>query len=145
MSSGIKVTFKGFEEMLENIKAAGGDVNKAVDSAMKQSAQIVKKELKLQMSKADFKSHKGVDKGLISRMPEPSVEWEGNKCSAKVGYEKGTYNPHDISDAYKAIFLNFGTPKISPTRYIAKAKKKAMPQVKKEQKKALEKITERLK
>lgn len=144
MASGIKFTFKGFEEMLENIGAAGGDINKAVNSAMKQSAQIVKKEMKAQMSKADFKAHKGIDKGLIKRMPEPSIEWDGNRCTARVGYKKGAYNPEDISDGYKAVFLNYGTPKISPANFIQTTKKKAAAPVKKAQKQAFEKIMERL-
>ena len=54
----------GFEEMLKDIEAAGGTINKAVDSTMKQSAQIVQAELKKQMQGA---SPKAVDSGLINR------------------------------------------------------------------------------
>lgn len=138
MASRLSIKLSGFEEMLKNIEKAGGSIQNSVDSAMKSSAQIVQKELKTQMNK------KGVDSGLINRMPSPSVEWEGNQCRAEVGYKKGSYNPKDLSDGYKAIFINYGTPRISPREFIKDAKKSASPQVKKKQKEVFEKITERL-
>ncbi len=139
--SGISLKLDGFEEMLKDIEAAGGTINKAVDSTMKQSAQIVQSELKKQMQGA---SPKAVDSGLINRMSS-SVKWEGNVCTAEEGYKKGSYNPKKLDDGYKAVFINYGTPRIAPPRgFIGKAKKKAKQPVKKAQEQTFKKILERL-
>ena len=143
-SSGIKLTFKGFDDLIDNIQKAGGEINKAVDSAMKQAAQVQHDELKKQMSTAKFKTHTGISDGFPNRMPAPRIAWSGNKCTATIGFDKGAYNKNNPADAYKAIFLNYGTPRIAPTAFIAKAKKAAKPKIKKAQKEALEKILQRL-
>ena len=159
-SSKTVLTLTGFDELINKIERAGGSVRTSVDAVMKESATIMKNELTSQMQKAN------VDSGLISRMPAPKVEWEGNKCTAKVGYEKGSYNPNNLSDGYKVVFLNYGTPKerhtnqdgqhvflngtwvtlgngrgaIKARGFIAKAKKKAKPQIKKKQEETLHDI-----
>lgn len=143
--SGITLKFDGFEELLKDIEAAGRTMNSAVDSCMEQSAQIAEKELKTQMRKSR------VPDNLTNAMPSPEIEWEGNKCTARVGYKKGTYDPKNLSDGYKVIFLNYGTPHrkkyghVAARGFIGKAKKKAAPQIKRAQKETLEKILERLK
>jgi len=145
MAGRIKLTLTGFDEMLKDIEAAGGDMKKAVESCMKQSAHTVYREMKSQMRKAPFKEKHGVDDGLINRMPAPTVKWEGNRCVAEVGYKKGQYNPRDPSDGYKALFLNYGTPRIAPTEYIAETKKQSKKILRKQQKQTFEKILERVK
>lgn len=140
----IQIKLKGFDDMLKNIEAAGGSMVGACESAVKQSAQIMQTELKTEMKST------GVPSDLVNRMPHFQVEKEGNRVSAKVGYIKGTYNPKDISDGYKVVFLNYGTPhrkkhgKVPAHGFIEKAKKKARPKIKKQQKTALEKILKRL-
>lgn len=141
----IKMKLSGFDELLEDIQKANGDVNRACSSAMKQSAQIMQSELKKQMQKAN------VDSGLISRMPPPTVEQEGNTFSARVGYKKGAYNPKNLSDGYKVVFINYGTPrrtkhgKVKARGFIQKTKQAATPKIKKAQKQVFEKILARLK
>lgn len=143
--SGITIKISGFEEILTEIQKAGGSIDKAVDSALRQSAQIVQSELKSQMQNA------GVDGNLVNAMPNFEVEQDGNQHVAYVGYKKGTYDPKNPSDGYKVVFLNYGTPhrkkhgKMVAKGFIQKAKKKARPQVKKEQQKAFDKILGRLK
>lgn len=151
----IKLKLEGFDELLKNIEAAGGTIDKACESAMKQSAQTMQEELKAAMKSAN------VDAGLIGAMPQFQIEKEGNRISARVGYKKGAYNPADISDGYKVVFLNYGTPyrqshgKIHEGSsmkaggslklgFIQKAKRSARPKIKKQQKEALEKILGRL-
>jgi len=140
----IKVKIQGFEELLKEIEDAGGSINKACDSAIKQSAQIMQNELKSQMQSA------GLDAGLISRMPQFQVTNSGNRYEAKVGYSKGSYNPDNLSDGYKAVFANYGTPKRKrhgkerARGYVLKAKKKANNKIKKAQEEAFKKILKRL-
>lgn len=135
----IKLKLEGFDELLKQIESAGRSIDSACESCLKQSSNIMYNELKTQMQKA------GIDSGLMNRMPKPDLEVEGNAYIARVGYKKGAYDPKNLSDGYKAVFLNYGTPKISPTEFIKLAKKKAAPQIKKAQKETLEKILERAK
>lgn len=142
--SKIDIRLTGFDDLLEKTNSAGNIIDRAAESCVKESAQIVKTELKAQMQSA------GVDNGLIDRMPPPTFEREGNRFSASVGYEKGAFDPKNLSDVYKIVFLNYGTPhrtehgKIPEKGFIAKAKKKATAKVKKAQKATLQKIVERV-
>lgn len=136
----IKLQLNGFDDLLKKIEKAGGSIDTAAESCLKKSASIMEDELKAQMSKAN------VDSGLINRMPAPSIEKDGNRITARVGYKKGAYNPQNPSDGYEVIFINYGTPhrskhgKIKARGFIANAKKKARPQIKKQQETTLKEI-----
>ena len=141
----IKLQLSGFDELLAQIQKAGGTIDRAVESCLKQSAQIMQSELKSEMKKS------GVDNDLIARMPAPEIQQDGNTMIARVGYKKGAYNPNDLSDGFKVVFLNYGTPKrdekygrIEARGFIDRAQKKARKQIKKAQKETLEKILERV-
>ena len=144
MSSKAILQLKGFDDLLEKIQKAGGSIDRAADSCLRQSAQIMQSELKAQMQAS------GVDSALINAMPPPQITVEGNRFEAAVGYNKGNYDPRNPSDGYKVIFLNYGTPrrtmhgKVAARGFIAAAKKKARPQIKKAQRATLEKILERV-
>lgn len=139
----IKLDLKGFDEMLRKIEKANGNVDTAAKKCMDKSAQIMQDELKAQMQAADLENEMS---RLISRMPAPRVKNDHGLWTAKVGYEKGAYNPDNPSDAYKVIFINYGTPrrtkhgKVKARGFIDKAKKKAKPKIKKEQEKTLDEI-----
>lgn len=144
MASKAILQLKGFDELLEQIQKAGGSIDRAADSCLRQSAQIMQTELKAQMQAA------GVENDLIARMPPPQIEVKGNRYRAAVGYKKGSYDPDDPSDGYKVVFLNYGTPrrsmhgKVAARGFIQKAKKNARPQIKKAQQQTLEKILGRV-
>lgn len=152
----IKIKIEGFEDLLTQIQQANGSINKACESAIRQSAQIMQTELKSQMRDAN------VPADLTSKMPSPRIEIEGNRYFAKVGYDKGTYDPNNLSDGYKVMMLNYGTPnrkkhgkivegsnmKAGGTLklgFIGRAKSKAKPKMRKAQKEVFQKILERLK
>lgn len=136
----IKLKLEGFDELFAQIEKAGGTIDGAAKQCLKKSADIMHDELKKQMTVAN------VDGGLISRMPPPELESEGNRHTARVGYKKGDYNPDDPSDGYKVVFANYGTPHRSkhgqqPAKgFIQKAKKKANSKIKKAQKETLNEI-----
>ena len=139
----IKLDLKGFDEMLRKIEKANGNVDAAAKKCMDKSAQIMQDELKSQMQAADLQNTMS---RLISRMPSPRVENDHGLWTAKVGDEKGAYDPKNPSDAYEVIFINYGTPrrtkhgKVQARGFIAKAKKKAKSKIKKEQEKTLDEI-----
>lgn len=136
--SGI-LNLSGFDELIKKIEGAGGTVDGAVDTCMQQAAQVLQKEQKAAMRK------KKVATDLINRMELPTVEKDGNTVTARVGYKKGAYDPKNLSDGYKAVFINYGTPRISPRKFIEAAKKKAKPQVMKAAEETFNKILEDLK
>lgn len=142
--AGITLKLEGFDELLQDIEKAGRSMDSAVDSCMRQSAKTMDTELRAQLSQATHS-------GLASKMPPPQIKKEGNTITAYVGFEKGTYNEDNPSDGYKALFLNYGTPHRSKhghekaRGFIKKAKKKATPQIKKQQEETLKKILKRLK
>lgn len=141
----IKLKIEGFEELLHEIEKAGGNINTACETAMRQSAEVMQAELKSQMGAS------GVPSDLINEMPAPTLKSEGDYYSAKVGYKKGVYEPDDLSTGYKVVFMNYGTPrrashgKMRRLGFIQKAKSKAKPQIKKQQEQAFKKILEGLK
>jgi HK97 gp10 family phage protein len=136
----IKLQLDGFDGLFEQIKKAGGTVDAAAQKCLKKSADIMQDALKSEMQKAN------VDGGLISRMPPPEVEANGNRQTARVGYKKGAYDENNPSDGYKVVFANYGTPHRSkhgkqPAKgFIERAKKKARPQIKKAQQETLNEI-----
>lgn len=141
----IKLNLNGFDDLIKQIEQAGGTVERAAESCIKQSAQIMQSELKTQMQKSN------VDSGLIGRMPPPKIEVENNRYIARIGYEKDAYDPRNPSDGYKVVFLNYGTPhrskhgKVAARGFIQRAKKSARTPIKRAQKETLEKIIGRLK
>lgn len=136
----IKLKLSGFDDLFEQIKKAGGNVDKAAEQCLQESAQIMQNELKAQMQKS------GVDSDLINRMPPPEIQKDGNAMIARVGYKKGAYNPNDLSDGFKVVFANYGTPKrskhgkVEAKGFIDKAQRKAKKQIKKKQEETLKKI-----
>lgn len=140
MSSKAILQLKGFDDLFEQIQKAGGSIDRAADSCLRQSAQIMHSELVAQMNAA------GVDSGLAGSMPAPEITVTGNKYEAAVGFKKGSYDPSNPSDGYKAVFINYGTPrrtkhgKVAARGFIQAAKKNASPRIKKAQREALEKI-----
>ena len=159
----IKLQLKGFDDMLEQIQKAGGNVNQAAESCIREAAQIMHTELKAEAQSS------GMDGGLVGRMPQPEITVNGNRYEAKVGYKMGDYNPDNPSDGFKAVFWNYGTPNrqtnsdkqrvsingrwvtlgrsrgtIAEHGYIARAKKAAAPKIRKAQRKTLKEILGRL-
>ena len=136
----IKLQLSGFDDLFEQIKKAEGNVDKAAEQCLEESAQIMQSELKAQMQKS------GVDSGLIDRMPTPEIKKDGNTLIARVGYKKGAYNPDDLSDGYKVVFANYGTPKrskhgkVEAKGFIDKAQRKAKKPIKNKQEETLKKI-----
>ena len=137
-SGSISLEFKGFDEMIKKLQQAEKDVKPIVNDLMQNAAKIQQKELVQAMTDAN------IDSGLIERMPAPRVVWDGDRCKASAGYLVGSYNPRDISDGYKVIFHNYGTPKYEGKFFIAKAKEIATPQIKKDTRKTLKAIVKEL-
>lgn len=140
----IKLKLDGFDELIAQIEKAGGTADRAANSALSASAQIMDSELRNQLNAA-------TESGLAERMPRFRIKHEGGNYRAEVGFESTPYHPQSPSDYHKAVFLNYGTPdrkkhgKEEARGFITKAKRRARPKIKKAQQEALEKILQRLK
>lgn len=163
MSSGIKLNLNGFKKMLEEIQAAGGDVESAAEETLNECAKVVETELHSACNAAgvpsSVSSEIGVQKGK-----------SGNRFSAKVGWKMGNYDPKNLSAGYKAVFRNYGTVRrkvkdtgehapvggswktlgtdrgaVTGAGFISKAKEASAPKVRKIQKQKLDEILKGLK
>lgn len=100
----IELKLEGFDELLKQIQKAEGDVESASVQTLRKSADIMQNTLKAEMQKSNVSS------SLINTMPAPKIEKDHGLITARVGWQKGAYNPSNPSAAYKVIFLNYGTP-----------------------------------
>lgn len=134
----IRLKLDGFDDVLREIQKAGGNVDEITKKCLRESAEIMQTELKTQMQQSD------VPRNMIDAMPSPEFEQNGNAFTARVGYKKGTYDPRNPSIGYKVVFLNYGTPnrtrhgKVIGRGFIQRAKKRALPNIRKQQEKALQ-------
>lgn len=151
-----------FDGLLEAIKAAGGDVDKAAMQAAKECAETMHSELVSECNAS------GVPSSVSSKIEHGvNVTGGGNVYEVRAGWKMGDYNPENPSAAYKAVFLNYGTARrvarkkshvpyggdwattanrgqIVGRGFIQRAKKSAGKKVKKVQKEALEKMLKEL-
>ena len=139
-NSGSILNLKGFDKLLEQIQEAGGNIDKATEQAINKSVDVVSQDLHNACDSA------GVPSSVSSEIKSDRAEWDGNKCSARVGWKLGTYDPKNLSQGFKAIFLNYGTPrrkkhgKITARNFIATTKKTSKPKLRKIQKQTLDEI-----
>lgn len=136
-SSGLTLT--GFDDLIKKIEKAGVSIDSTVNHCMNKSAKIEQDQLKAQALK------KKVSSKLVSRMPAYEINTKGNVQTARVGFKKGKYDPNNLSDGYKAVFINYGTPKIAPRNFVKAAKAKARREIKKSQQETFNEILGNLK
>ena len=146
---GILIT-NGFPELLEKIKEAQGNVEEAAWTAARKSASVMLQTLKEECDAS------GVPQSVSGAITANAVRDEsGQRMAAEVGWRMGEYDPKNLSQGYKAVFLNYGTPRratrsgynrgyITGRGFIGRAKKKARPKIKKAQQEALESILKEL-
>ena len=161
---GIKVSVN-FDKLLEQIKRAEGDVEKATWEAARKGAKVMYDELVKECNASGVPSS-------VSNAISFSAERDdtGNRYACSIGWKMGEYNPKNPSAGFKAAFINYGTPRRSVKaenarvrvngewrtigtdrgymdgkRFIGRAKKKARPKIKKEQEEVLKEVLRGLK
>ncbi len=136
----IKLKIEGFDELMKAIEKAGKSADKAARECLEKSADIMQEQLKAEMQAS------GVPGDLIDAMPASEIDGTGGLVTARVGYKKGSYNPDDLSDGYKVLFYNYGTPnrtkhgKEAAHGFIQRAKRKAKHAIRKQQEATLHEI-----
>lgn len=150
----IRLNLEGFDDLIREIQRAEGNVEKASEKCLEKSADIMQRELKNEMSKANRSGSADFD-SLINKMPAPEIEKKHGLITARVGYKKGPYNPDNLSDGYKVLFINYGTPnrtqhgkiegKSIKLGFIKRAQNKAKKQIQQQQEATLKEILKGLK
>ena len=140
----IKLQLNGFDDLLKEIQKAEGSVDEAAEKCLRKSADIMQETLQNEMRKSN------VDSGLINNMPPPEIQKEHGLITARVGYKRGAYDPKNLTDAYKVIFVNYGTPyrskhgkimgKTVKRGFIQRAKSKAKKPIQQQQEATLKEI-----
>lgn len=114
----MSITFKGFEQLAEDIDAIGGDLKSAVDEALNESQKIIQSNL--QTAAAEY-ARKGGGKGYAtgkmyqSIIENPQVEWHGLIAEVGVGFKllaKGGWH---------SIFIMYGTPRMGKNQKVYNA------------------------
>lgn len=159
---GITLKLDGFEELMKAVEKAGKNVNDVAEKVATESADIAAAEIATQYKNGGHNS--------LADSVTKAVEIEGNRYKTSVGFVKDDYNPRNLSPFYKAVFLNYGTPKrtvktekvranlydfgfrtlgtnrgkMLPRHFIQNAKKAMSPKIKRKQKEILEAVKKEL-
>ena len=99
----MRLQIKGFDEMLERIQRAGGDVDKAARLCMEESLQVLESNLKKEAQAS------GAETSTVYH----SVTASGNRVQGETGWPLGNYDSNNPSEGYEAMFREFGTGKHS--------------------------------
>ena len=104
----LKLNTKGFEKLLVQLDKLGGDVNKAVEDALKPAAERIQIDTHLALSIANLPAQGRYWTGTTSEavVSDNSVRWEGQTAWVPVGF--------DFSKRGAGGFLITGTPKMRP-------------------------------
>ena len=114
----MSITFKGFEQLAEDIDAIGGDLKNAVDEALTESQKLIQSNL--QTAAAEY-SRKGGGKGYTtgkmyqSIIKDPQVEWKGLIAEVGAGFELFARG------GWHSIFIMYGTPRMSKDQKVYNA------------------------
>lgn len=127
----LTIKFDGFQDMIERIDKLGGSIKDATTEALEATADMVYPKML-----------KGIQPHRYTGQTEDSlykseIVWEGNKAYIKVGYKWD-------DGGYVAIFLNYGTPRISPDPNILTKPIKINKQIKETQKQIIMKHLEKV-
>lgn len=149
--SGILVTV-GFKELIAKIEKAQGDTEAAIFEAAKAGGRAMYSELVNEAKKSN------VPDDIVDEIRfQAERDGSGNRVGVKVGWRMPeNIDYKNLSAGQKAALLNYGTPSrhtksgqsrgwIDARNFIRRAKRKARPKVKEEEKKALAKIVRELK
>ncbi len=99
----MRLQVKGFDDLLERVKRAGGDIDSAARECMEKSVRVLESNLKREAEAS------GAPTSTVSH----SVTSNGNRISGETGWKLGEYDSSNPSEGYEAMFREFGTGKHS--------------------------------
>lgn len=99
----MRLQLKGFDELLERVQRAGGELDTAARTCVEKSVRVLESNLKKEAEAS------GAPTSTLSH----SVTSSGNRISGETGWKLGDYNSTNPSEGYLAMFREFGTGKHS--------------------------------
>lgn len=129
---GVSLDFYGFEELLQKIIDAGGNLEDSLAKSLEASAKPISNDLTSFM-----RMHKRTGKTLKSFEDVHSIDRTRGFIFYKLGFNKD-------NDGLPALFLDIGTPTQDATFFVYYAFKNNADRVKREQENALLEILEEL-
>ena len=152
-----------FDDLAQQIREAGGNVQKAANKAAAETGAIIHDELLKQANAANVPAD-------VTGAIREKYKNQNGVVSASVGWDLTGYDPKNLSAGYKALFASYGTKprttkeggqrvfingrwvtlgtdrgSVPASNFIKTAKKKAATKAKKAQKKVLENTLKDLK
>ena len=101
MGTKLKLTLKGFDDLLEQINESGGEIKTATEKALKSSANLLTNEIRSGAAQRNVPT---------TDLINPTPKWSGNRCSVEVGFKLGAYDSVNPSSGYLALFKEYGAP-----------------------------------
>ena len=101
MGTKLKLTLKGFDDLLEQINESGGEIRTATEKALKSSANLLTNEIRSGAAQRNVPT---------TDLINPTPKWNGNRCSVEVGFTLGAYDSKNPSSGYLALFKEYGAP-----------------------------------
>ena len=124
----LKLDTKGFEKMLVKLEELGGDVNRAVEDALKPAAERIQIDTQLSLTRSNLPAQGKYSTGRTSEsvVSDTDVHWEGQTAWVPVGF--------DFSEPGAGGFLITGTPRMMPDSQLREMykQKKYMNQIQRE-------------
>lgn len=110
----LKLDTSGFSEMLRKLDSLGGNVKKAVEDALIQSAETIQEDTIAALDAANLPAGGNYSIGTTkeSIVSNSQITWEGMIASVPVGF--------DFSKPGAGGFLITGTPRMQPDRALNK-------------------------
>ena len=106
----LKLDTRGLTEYLKKLHEVGGNVQKAVDDALIQTAETIREDTEEALSSSNLPAGGKYSTGTTkeSIVSDSQVTWEGFVASIPVGF--------DFSEPGAGGFLITGTPRMQPDR-----------------------------
>lgn len=117
----MSIMFDGFKDLAAAIDRAEGDLHKAVDEALTETAEVVKSNLIPAAAIYDRKGRKGYATGKMYRsiLKDTNVQWSGMVGEVRTGFSSN--GGATMAGFMHSIFVMYGTPKMAkdPNIYAA--------------------------
>lgn len=109
----MSLTFKGFEQLAEDIDAIEGDLHAAVDEALEETQFIIQDNLVTGASVYAAGGRKGYAKGDMykSIIQDVRIDWKGTIAEVKTGFSSN--GGATWKGFMHSIFVMYGTPKMA--------------------------------
>ena len=113
----MSITFKGFEQLAEEIDAIGGNLQKAVDEALTKTGEYIQGQVTTAAAPYASGGLKGYATGAMYRSikSDEPVAWNGLIAEVSVGFQL------NAKGGWHSIFVMYGTPRMAKNQKVYNA------------------------